>query len=152
MSRGINKWIGIGNLGNDPKASATQSGTQISNFSVAINESWQDKQTGQKQQRTEWVNCVAFNKLAEICNQYLKKGSQVYLEGKIQTRKYQGQDGQDRYTTEINVNEMQMLGGRGDAGDGVATAQNRGGYGNASAPQPAPAPSPAGDDFDDIPF
>jgi len=154
MSRGINKVIIVGNLGNDPELKAMPSGNAVTNISVATSESWKDKTTGQPQERTEWHRIVFFNKLAEIAGEYLKKGSQVYVEGSLRTRKWQDQSGQDRYTTEIVGSEMQMLGGRAD------------GAGNAPQPQqPAhPQNQPMGvigqptdtagvDSFDDdIPF
>ena len=111
MARGINKAIIVGALGKDPEIRYTASGSAVASFSVATNEQWKDKQTGEKKERTEWHNITVFGKLAEICGEYLKKGSQVYLEGKIQTDKWQDQNGQDRYTTKIIANEMQMLGG-----------------------------------------
>jgi len=112
MARGINKVILIGNLGQDPEVRFMPNGGAVTNFSVATSESWKDKNTGQQQERTEWHRCVAFGKLAEICGAYLKKGSKVYVEGKLQTRKWQ-KDGQDQYTTEIVIGEMQMLDSRG---------------------------------------
>ena len=112
MARGINKVILVGNLGQDPEVRYLPSGNAVTNISVATTESWKDKQTGQQQDRTEWHRVVFFNRLAEIAGEYLRKGSQIYLEGKLQTRKWQDQSGQDRYTTEIVGNEMQMLGGR----------------------------------------
>ena len=114
MSRGINKAILVGNLGADPETRFTQSGTAVCNFRIATSEAWKDKQSGEAQERTEWHPIVAWGKLGEICGEYLRKGSQVYVEGKLQTRKWQDKDGQDRYTTEIVANEMQMLGGRGE--------------------------------------
>jgi len=115
MSKGsVNKVILVGNLGNDPEMKYMPGGGAVTNISIATSESWKDKQTGQPQERTEWHRVVFFNKLGEIAGQYLKKGSKVYVEGALRTRKWQGQDGQDRYTTEIVANEMQMLGGRGD--------------------------------------
>lgn len=129
MARGVNKVILVGNLGNDPEMKYMPSGGAVTNISIATSESWKDKTTGQPQERTEWHRVVFFNKLAEIAGQYLKKGSKVYVEGALRTRKWQGQDGQDRYTTEIVANEMQMLDSRGDAGMGA------GGF----APQAAPA-------------
>jgi len=116
MARGVNKVILVGNLGNDPEMKYMPSGGAVTNISIATSESWKDKTTGQPQERTEWHRVVFFNKLAEIAGQYLKKGSKVYVEGALRTRKWQGQDGQDRYTTEIVANEMQMLDSRGDAG------------------------------------
>jgi len=123
MARGINKVILVGNLGNDPEMKYMPSGGAVTNISIATSESWKDKTTGQPQERTEWHRVVFFNKLAEITGQYLKKGSKVYVEGALRTRKWQGQDGQDRYTTEIVANEMQMLDSRGDAGAGGFGAQ-----------------------------
>ena len=112
MARGVNKAIIVGTLGQDPDVKATAGGSTVTNVSVATNESWKDKQTGEQQERTEWHRIVMFGKLAEIAAQYLKKGSQAYFEGKIQTRKWQDQSGTDRYTTEIVANEMQLLGSR----------------------------------------
>ena len=129
MARGVNKVILIGNLGADPETRFMPSGGAVTNFKMATSESWKDKQTGQQQERTEWHRVVFFNKLGEIAGEYLKKGSKVYVEGSIRTRKWQGQDGQDRYTTEIVANEMQMLDGRGGGGDG-------GGYQNQGGGQP----------------
>ena len=169
MARGINKVTIVGNLGNDPEVKYMPSGGAVTNISVATSESWKDKQTGQQQERTEWHRIVFFNRLAEIAGEYLKKGSQVYVEGSLRTRKWQDQSGQDRYTTEIVGNEMQMLGGRQGGGMG---ADNMGydqtpAYGAPSqpaqqapaqqqqrpAPQAAPAPAPSMDSFDDdIPF
>jgi single-strand DNA-binding protein len=150
MARGINKAIIVGTLGKDPDVKYTAGGSAVVNVSVATNEAWKDKSTGENVEKTEWHRIVIFGKLAEIAAQYLKKGSQVYFEGKIQTRKWQGQDGQDRYTTEIVANEMQMLGGRADASGGTSNY-------NKPKQQPAAAPSqhdsgPADDGFDDIPF
>ena len=167
MARGINKVILVGNLGQDPETRYMPSGGAVTNFSVATSESWKDKNSGEQQERTEWHRVVTFNRLAEIAGEYLKKGSQVYLEGSLRTRKWQGQDGQDRYTTEIVANEMQMLGGRAGGGSGYddynqAPPQQGGGNRNQGRPaqqapqQSAPqsAQQPAGmDDFDDdIPF
>ncbi len=144
MARGINKVILVGNLGADPETRYMPSGTAVTNLSVATTESWKDKQTGEQKDRTEWHKVVMFDRLAEIAAEYLRKGSQVYIEGKLQTRKWQDRDGNDRWTTEIRANEMQMLGGRGG---GSAGAPAGGGSAQASAPQPGP------DDFDDdIPF
>jgi single-strand DNA-binding protein len=156
MARGVNKVIIVGNLGGDPETRYMPSGSAVTNFTVATNESWKDKQTGEQKERTEWHKVAMFNRLAEIAAEYLRKGSQVYIEGKLRTRKWQGQDGQDRYTTEIIADEMQMLGGRGGAagggsfggggGGGQQGGGQQGGGGNAP-PQPGP------DDFDDdIPF
>ena len=113
MARGINKVILVGNLGADPETRYTASGSAITNIRIATSESWRDKQTGENQERTEWHRVVFFNRLAEIAGEYLRKGSQVYVEGSLRTRKWQDQSGQDRYSTEIVANEMQMLGSRG---------------------------------------
>lgn len=124
MARGINKVILIGNLGADPETRYTTAGAAVTNFRMATSETWRDKQTGEQRESTEWHRVVMFGKLGEIAGEYLKKGSKVYVEGRLQTRKWQGQDGQDRYTTEIVANEMQMLDSRGgsapmeDADDG----------------------------------
>lgn len=150
MARGINKVILVGNLGADPETRYTASGAAVTNIRVATSESWRDKQSGEQQERTEWHRVVFFNRLAEIAGEYLRKGSQVYLEGSLRTRKWQDQGGQDRYTTEIVANEMQMLGGRG------GEQSSSGGFRNqAATASPAPAKAPkAEDDFpdDDIPF
>lgn len=157
MARGINKVILIGNLGNDPETKFLPSGGAVTNVSLATSESWKDKQTGQMQERTEWHRVVFFNKLAEIAGEYLKKGSKVYVEGSLRTRKWQGQDGQDRYTTEIVVSDMQMLDGRGE-GAGSGQPRQQGYAAPASAPAAAPAAAaggyaaPSGDFDDDIPF
>jgi single-strand DNA-binding protein len=110
--KGVNKAIIVGNLGQDPDIRYTASGAAIANISIATSESWKDKESGKQQEKTEWHRVVFFGKLAEIVAEYLKKGSQVYVEGKLQTRKWQDKDGNDKYTTEIVANEMQMLGGR----------------------------------------
>ncbi len=109
--QGINKAIIVGTLGKDPEMRFTQAGKAVANLSVATSEKWKDKQTGQQQEATEWHRVVAFDRLAEIMGEYLTKGSQVYIEGKIQTRKWQDNDGKDRYSTELVANQMQMLGG-----------------------------------------
>ena len=116
MARGINKVTLIGQLGQDPETRYTQSGAAITNISVATSESWKDKQTGQTQERTEWHRVVFFGRLAEIAGEYLRKGSKVYVEGSLQTRKWQDNNGQDRWTTEIKAGEMQMLDSRGEGG------------------------------------
>jgi len=154
MARGINKVIIVGNLGQDPETRYMPSGSAVTNFTVATNESWKDKQTGEQKDRTEWHRVAMFNRLAEIAAEYLRKGSQVYIEGKLRTRKWQGQDGNDRYTTEIIADEMQMLGGRGGAGGaggdfGGAPSRGKSGGGSSGAEPPQPGP----DEFDDdIPF
>ncbi|MCZ6664503.1 MAG: single-stranded DNA-binding protein, partial [Gammaproteobacteria bacterium] len=112
MARGINKATLIGNLGADPEIRYTTNGSAVANVRLATAESWRDKESGEQQERTEWHRVVFFGRLAEIVEQYLHKGSQIYVEGRIQTRKWQDRDGNDRYTTEIVANEMQMLGGR----------------------------------------
>ncbi len=151
MARGVNKVILVGNLGKDPDMKYTANGAAIANITVATSESWNDKQTGEKQERTEWHRVVFFRRLAEIAGEYLRKGSQVYIEGKLQTRKWQDQNGQDRYTTEIVASEMQMLGGRG--GDaGARQPQGDGGF-RSNAPQAQSTPKSDSDfDDDDIPF
>jgi len=148
MARGINKVILIGNLGDNPETRYTPSGSAVTNIRMATSESWKDRQTGEKQERTEWHRVVFFNRLAEIVAEYLKKGSQVYVEGSIRTRKWQDQSGQDRYTTEIVANEMQMLGGRPGAGAPAMGGQSQ----SRSAPRSA---EPSGAEpvlDDDIPF
>ena len=157
MARGINKVILVGNLGADPETRYSASGAAITNISVATADSWRDKATGEQQERTEWHRIVFFNRLAEIAGEYLRKGSQVYIEGRLQTRKWQDQSGQDKYTTEIVANEMQMLGGRGDGGGGggQAPAQSSGFRDKPKpAQQPQQAQPQAGTEFqdDDIPF
>lgn len=124
MARGINKVILVGNLGRDPEVRYSANGNAITNVTVATSDTWRDKNTGENQERTEWHRVVFFNRLAEVAGEYLKKGSQVYIEGRLQTRKWQDQGGQDRYTTEIVANEMQMLGGRGGGGGGDDSYQN----------------------------
>ncbi len=150
MARGINKAIIVGTLGQDPEVRYTSSGSAVANLSVATNESWKDRQTGEMQERTEWHRIVMFGKLAEIAQQYLKKGSQAYFEGRIQTRKWQDQSGNDRYSTEIVANEMQMLGGRQGAGAGGGAPMESGGQPQSKPKQPETAP--LDDGFDDIPF
>lgn len=172
MARGINKVIIVGNLGKDPEVRYMPSGGAVANLTIATSESWKDKATGEQKEQTEWHRVVMFGRLGEIAGEYLKKGSQVYIEGKLQTRKWQDQQGQDKYTTEIVANEMQMLGGRsgGGASDFGGASQGGGAQGGgyqggggqqSGAPrQQAPAASPNSggssngfDDFDDdIPF
>ena len=156
MARGINKVILVGNLGNDPEVRYSQGGSAITTVSIATSESWKDKQTGEAQERTEWHRVKFFGRLAEIAGEYLKKGSQVYVEGSLRTDKYTDKNGVERYTTDIIAAEMQMLGGMGGGGSrgGGARAER----GPARGPQPgpsrgAPAPAPS-DSFDDdeIPF
>ena len=162
-SRGVNKVIIVGNLGNDPETRFFPDGGAVTNASIATSESWRDKQTGEQKERTEWHRVVFRDRgayrLGQIAGEYLKKGSKVYVEGRLQTRKWQGQDGQDRYTTEILVNDMQMLDSRG-AGQGQggypSSDQGSAAAGPASAPaQSAPSAPPAeefGNFDDDIPF
>ena len=150
MARGINKVIIVGNLGGDPETRYMPSGSAVTNLTVATNESWKDKQTGEQKDRTEWHKVAMFNRLAEVAAEYLRKGSQVYIEGKLRTRKWQDKSGQDRWTTEIIADEMQMLGGRG--GGGSAPMNSSSDSSSDSAPSSAP-PKPGPDDFDDdIPF
>ncbi|MBG5923204.1 single-stranded DNA-binding protein [Providencia rettgeri] len=149
--RGVNKSIILGNLGDDPNVRYSPNGTAFANFSVATSETWKDKSTGEKRERTDWHNIVIQGKLAEVAGQYLKKGSQVYIEGKMRTRKYQGNDGQDKYITEVIVGidgKMQMLGGNGNS--------NQAGSQNLRKPQQpqqqAPQNEPPMDWDDQIPF
>lgn len=151
MARGINKVILIGNLGADPEVKYMPNGEAVANLRLATSESWKDKNTGETVERTEWHRVVLFRRLGEIAGEYLKKGSKVYIEGRLQTRKWQGQDGQDRYTTEIVANEMQMLDSRGGGSGSASFNQEPASSGNKA---PAQQAAPAGfDDFDDdIPF
>ncbi len=175
--RGINKVILVGTLGRDPETKTFSNGGSVTEFSMATSESWTDKNTGEKREQTEWHRIVLQNRLGEIAQQYLKKGSQVYIEGNLRTRKYTDQSGQERYITEIRANEMQMLGGRGDSGRSSSGAQGGDGGGDYPAyesravsvparPAPparsetpstpaapaAPAASNYGDLEDDLPF
>ena len=164
MARGVNKVILIGHLGADPETRAMPSGSSVANLRIATTESWRDKQSGEQQERTEWHRVALFGRLAEIASEYLRKGSQVYIEGSLRTRKWQDKQGNERYSTEIVGNEMQMLGGRG----GGAGAPASGGAASGGAPR-EPMPDYAGpggggggggsggggerEDFDDdIPF
>jgi single-strand DNA-binding protein len=133
MARGINKVILIGHLGADPETRAMPSGMTVANLRLATTESWKDKQSGEQQERTEWHNVALFGRLGEIAAEYLRKGSQVYIEGRLRTRKWQDKEGRDRYTTEIVGNEMQMLGGRGGAGGGSGASAGAGGAGGGFA-------------------
>ena len=129
MARGVNKVIIVGNCGQDPETRFMPSGGAVTNLSIATSESWKDKNTGDQQERTEWHRVVFFNRLAEIAGEYVKKGSKLYVEGSLRTRKWQGQDGQDRFTTEIVASEMQMLDSRGgQQGGGFDQSQGGGGY------------------------
>ena len=170
MARGVNKVILIGNLGSDPEVRYTPDGVPVANFSLATTESWNDRNTGERQERTEWHRLVIWSKLAEIAGQYLKKGSKLYVEGKLQTRSWDDQSGQKRYTTEIRVFDMQMLDSRGEGGGGGRDAgytargegggggggrdagYNAGGQSTGPAAQPDAAPPPPGGDDDDLPF
>lgn len=149
MARGLNKAILIGRLGKDPEIRYTQDGRAVANFTIATNEEWKDKNTGEKKERTEWHRIVAFGKLGEICGEYLGKGKLVYLEGRLQTRSYE-QDGVTKYTTEIVANDMQMLEAKG--GGQYADNFSRG-AGSAPSPSQQGASSSGGDEYDeDIPF
>jgi len=160
----VNKVILVGNLGRDPEIRYAPSGDAICNVSLATTDTWKDKQTGEKRESTEWHRVVFFGKLAEIAGQYLKKGRSIYVEGNLRTRKWQDQNGQERYTTEIRANEMQMLGGRGEGGGDVPMGGDDGYGAPAQSSRPAPrqapaksgAPAPSGGGFgdfdDDIPF
>lgn len=130
MSRGVNKVILVGNLGKDPETKYMPSGDCVCNFTLATTDSWKDKQSGEKVEKTEWHNIVMFRRLAEVAGEYLRKGSQIYIEGKLKTRKWQDKNGNDRWTTEIEARDMQMLGGRG-------------GNAGLSAPDERPSPPPA---------
>jgi single-strand DNA-binding protein len=164
MARGINKVILIGNLGRDPETRYTQGGAAVTNLRIATAESWKDKQTGEQQERTEWHSVVCFARLGEIAGEYLRKGSKVYIEGRLQTRKWQDKEGNDRYSTEIVANDMQMLDSRGGGDSGDAPPMRQSAPRNQSArgdrsdrnAEPAPYDSGATSDFadidDDIPF
>ena len=161
MARGINKVILIGHLGADPETRAMPSGMTVANLRLATTESWKDKQSGEQQERTEWHNVALFGRLGEIAAEYLRKGSQVYIEGRLRTRKWQDKEGRDRYTTEIVGSEMQMLGGRGGAGGGgggsgggYSEAPSRGEQAEATTTGAASrGGASAAEEFDDdIPF
>jgi single-strand DNA-binding protein len=176
MARGVNKVILIGNLGQDPETRYTPNGNAVVNLNLATDESYKDRQTGQLVPKTEWHRIVMFGKIAEVAGQYLRKGSKVYIEGKLQTRKWQGQDGQDRYTTEVVVDingQMQMLDSRGGEGGGMnqgapagrpqqagnaapaaagPSGQQQSGGGGYSQPSQGNMPEPVDDFDDDIPF
>ncbi len=148
-SRGVNKAILVGHLGRDPEVRYAANGNAIANVSLATSESWKDRQTGESQERTEWHRVVFFGRLAEIAGEYLKKGSQIYVEGRLQTRKWQDQQGNDRYTTEIVANDMQMLGGRAGQGAGSRDDTDQTSDSEAKA---TTVPDTAADFDDDIPF
>ena len=149
---GVNKVIIVGNLGKDPEVRFMPNGGAVANITVATSDTWKDKQTGERRESTEWHRVVFFNRLAEIAGEYLKKGSQVYIEGRIRTNKWQGQDGQDRYTTEILANEMHMLGSRSGGTASFSSSQPESAQGQPAEQISAP-PAASYDDFDDdIPF
>ena len=168
MARGVNKVILIGHLGADPETRAMPSGSSVANLRLATTESWRDKQSGEQQERTEWHRVALFGRLAEIASEYLRKGSQVYIEGSLRTRKWQDKQGNERFSTEIVGNEMQMLGGRGGGGGGGGAAGGGGSTGGGGGAPPRDSsydqagPSEGGgggggggrgEDFDDdIPF
>ena len=148
MARGVNKVILVGTLGADPDTRYTPSNAAVTNLSIATNESWKDKQSGEQKEKTDWHRVVMFNRLAEIATEYLRKGSQVYIEGKIQTRKWEDKEGKDRWTTEVVANEMQMLGSRSSGSNSAPSSMEGSPSSNVSAPKPQ-----SSDDFDDdIPF
>jgi single-strand DNA-binding protein len=155
MARGVNKVILVGNLGADPETRSMPSGTTVTNIRIATSESWKDKASGAQQERTEWHSIALFGRLGEIAAEYLRKGSQVFVEGRLRTRKWQDKQGNDRFTTEIVADNMQMLGGRSGGAGGMGGGERGGG---ASAPprddyDQAPAPAGGKEDFDDdIPF
>ena len=161
MARGVNKVILLGNLGADPEKRETPNGVTVTNLRLATSEQWTDKNSGEKRENTEWHRVVMFGRLADIAAQYLSKGSQVYIEGKIQTRKWQDQSGNDRYSTEVVANEMQLIGGRGGSGGGGGGFDQDPGYSGGNAygsggqqsgnRSNAPA-SGGGFDDDDVPF
>jgi single-strand DNA-binding protein len=134
MARGINKVILVGNLGQDPDTKAMPSGMTVCNIRIATSDSWKDKTSGEMKEQTEWHSVAMFGRLAEIAGEYLKKGSQVYIEGRLRTRKWQDKSGNDRYTTEIVANEMQMLGGRGGGMGGQSGGSSGGQYGGQGGP------------------
>jgi single-strand DNA-binding protein len=157
MARGVNKVILIGNLGADPETRAMPSGSTVANLRIATSESWRDKQSGEQQERTEWHRVALFGRLAEIAGEYLRKGSQVYIEGSLRTRKWQDKQGNERYSTEIIGNELQMLGGRGGGGGPPGAGAEGGGRASGHAPAPAYSEESssgggATDFDDDIPF
>jgi len=166
MARGVNKVIIVGNLGKDPETRYMPSGSAVTNLRIATTEAWKDKQTGDQQERTEWHSVAMFGRLAEIAAEYLRKGSQVYIEGKLRTRKWQDKEGKDRYTTEIVADEMQMLGSKGGGGASAGAGTNAGGMGAGAGERAGAAGDggstgsraavseggPPGDFDDDIPF
>ena len=155
MARGINKVILVGNLGQDPDTKAMPSGMTVCNLRIATSESWKDKQSGEMKEQTEWHSVALFGRLAEVAGEYLRKGSQVYIEGRLRTRKWQDKNGNDRYTTEIVGSEMQMLGGRGMGGEGRGAqggARAAAGGGEAGYGEPVRSSTEKDEFDDDIPF
>jgi single-strand DNA-binding protein len=153
MARGINKVILVGNLGQDPETRYMPSGKAVTNLRLATSDSWKDKQTGEQREQTEWHSIVMYDRLAEIAAEYLRKGSQIYVEGRLKTRKWQEKEGRDRYTTEIVANEMQMLGSRGGERPGAEPrSEPRSESRPAASQERAAQPAPAGEFDDDIPF
>jgi single-strand DNA-binding protein len=156
MARGVNKVILVGNLGADPETRSMPSGMTVTNIRIATSEAWKDKSSGAQQERTEWHSIALFGRLGEIAAEYLRKGSQVFIEGKLRTRKWQDKSGNDRFTTEIIADNMQMLGGRGGIGGGGGErGAEKGGAGGPPPENYDQSPAPAGgkEDFDDdIPF
>ena len=155
MARGVNKVILIGHLGADPETRAMPSGSSVANLRIATTESWRDKQSGEQQERTEWHRVALFGRLAEVAGEYLRKGSQVYIEGSLRTRKWQDKQGNERYSTEIVANDMQMLGGRGGGGGGSgggAPARESADYGQPAAGGGGGGGGEGSDFDDDIPF
>jgi single-strand DNA-binding protein len=160
MARGVNKVILVGNLGKDPETRYMPSGSAVTNLTLATSESWKDKQSGDQQERTEWHKIAMFGRLAEIAAEYLRKGSQVYIEGKLRTRKWQDKEGKDRWTTEIVADEMQMLGSKGGGGASAGASAGAGAMGGAAAAGGGSggraavndSGAPPGDFDDDIPF
>jgi len=153
-SRGVNKVILVGNCGQDPETKFTASGSAVATVTIATSEVWKDKQTGQQQERTEWHRVVFFNRLAEIAGEFIRKGSKVYIEGSLRTRKWQDQNGQDRYTTEIVASEMQMLDSRAEGAGETGSRSSENGNGGYRAPTPPQTQAPSADAFDDtdVPF
>ena len=152
MARGVNKVILVGNLGADPETRYMANGAAVSNVSLATSRQWKDKKSGENREQTEWHRVVFFRRLAEIVGEYCRKGSQVYIEGYLQTRKWQDQQGQDRYTTEIVANEMQLLGGRGGGGGSSANFEGPAASSSRPSNESAGGPPPMDDFDDDIPF
>jgi len=151
FNRSVNKVVLVGNLGKDPEMRYMPNGNAVANLTLATTESWKDKQSGERKEKTEWHRLTVFNRLGEMCGEYLKKGAKIYVEGKLQTRKWQGQDGQDKYTTEVVVSEIQMMDARNPAQSGGQNYQANAPQGNSqepqqswgNAPQQAPSQQPA---------